>query len=287
VPFRFEHEGLALWYGGDDTPAPTGDQPGQPDPLLIAVAPAHPFNTVTVRYRVDGGLVRTLPAVELVAERRPDRQRFRASFPRLPEGSTVEYAVLLGSAGRQVPPPAAAIGLGPAPARFRVAPGSPLPANDTDVRPCFSYTQELLTTVAVQLADPELIGETPDGLKVNWWVKAGSFRGPRLNGVIRAEGADFMTIRRDGIGSIDVRAVFQTDDGALITANYGGVFELGPEGYRNFLQGRFPEAPTMRGAPRYITADARYLWLNRLQCLAVGQVDVGARSVRYDVHAVH
>ena len=124
-------------------------------------------------------------------------------------------------------------------------------------------------------------------MKVNWWVKSGSFQGPKLQGVVRGEGADWMTIRRDGIGVIDVRSVFETSDGALISSNYGGVFELGPEGYHNFLAGKYPPAPLMRGAPRFLTADPRYLWLNRLQCVVVGHVDMSRRNVTYDVHAIH
>jgi hypothetical protein len=60
----------------------------------------------------------------------------------------------------------------------------------------------------------------------------------------------------------------------LISASYSGVFELGEEGYENFLAGRYPNAPKARTAPRYITANPRYAWLNRLQCLAAGAVDM-------------
>ena len=283
-----EHQGLSLWYGGTDTPAPRGEQPRQGAAVVVGVAPANPCNAVSIRYRVDGGVIRTLPAGELLRERRPDGQRFRAIFPTLPAGSTVEYQAVLTSAGRQLPPPGQ---VGPLPASFRVAgdtlpaaPAAPAPANET-YEPAPIRT-EYLGTCTVDLVGPELIGKTPDGLKVNWWVKAGTIRGPRLNGIVRPEGADWMTVRPDGIGNVDVRATFEMDDGALISAHYGGVFELGEDGYANFLVGKFLPLPRMWGSPKYLTSDPRYLWLNRLQCVVQGQVQMDRHRVVYDIHAL-
>ena len=161
---RFEHEGLAVWYGGEDTPAPTGEQSAQGAMLVIGVAPAHPLNSVSVRYRVDGGVVRTLPAAELLAARQPGQQRFRATFPRLPQGSSVEYTAVLSVAGRQVPPPAAAVGLGEATASFRVAEpaaaaSTPAPAATAPL----PFRTELLTRVSVTLEKARSSGRRRTG----------------------------------------------------------------------------------------------------------------------------
>jgi len=159
---------------------------------------------------------------------------------------------------------------------------SPSEGNSSERLP---FTTEHLATFSVFVREPEIIGETPEGLKVNWWVKSGSFDGPRLRGIVRPEGADWMTIRPDGVGILEVRATLETHDGALISASYGGVFELGENGYERFLAGKYPKAPEARTTPRYVTADPRYSWLNRLVCTAVGTVDMDRLNFVYDSYA--
>ena len=41
-------------------------------------------------------------------------------------------------------------------------------------------------------------------------------------------------------------------------------------------EGMFPrwEESSLRGVPRFLTSHPNYLWLNRLQCLNVGDVDL-------------
>jgi hypothetical protein len=121
-------------------------------------------------------------------------------------------------------------------------------------------------------------------LKVTWFLLSGTFQGPRLRGVVR-EAMDLMVVRRDGVGIMDVHAVLETHDGALISATYGGTFELGEYGYENFLAGKYPAAPEARAAPRYVTVDSRYTWLNRLQCILAGAVDMNKLSFVYDLYA--
>ena len=38
--------------------------------------------------------------------------------------------------------------------------------------------------------------------------------------------------------------------------------------------------------PRYLTAYPDYQWLNRLQCLGIGEFDVQNLKVSYDLYAV-
>ena len=40
---------------------------------------------------------------------------------------------------------------------------------------------------------------------------------------------------------LDVRATFELEDGALVYTTYGGVAELGPDGYQRFLAGNPPD----------------------------------------------
>jgi hypothetical protein len=150
-----------------------------------------------------------------------------------------------------------------------------------DYRPeyLFSYTARLQ-------APPEVIGPTPEGLRVNFYVTGGEVRGPRLNGTLRPVGGDWLTVRPDGIGILDVRATVETDDGALIDVTYTGVGDLGDDGYERFLRGDLPQKLPLRVAPRFLTAHPAYQWINRVQCINVGEVDLTTFVVSYDVYAL-
>jgi hypothetical protein len=85
---------------------------------------------------------------------------------------------------------------------------------------------------------------------------------------------------------LDVRLTVETHDGALILVTYPGIIDLGEDGYDKFLRGELPLKPQVRTSPRFFTSHPDYLWLNRLHCLGVGQSDLPANSVSYDVYAV-
>jgi hypothetical protein len=136
------------------------------------------------------------------------------------------------------------------------------------------------------LAPPEVVGPVPEGIRVNFYVTAGEVAGPKMRGRLRTVGGDWLLLRADGIGLLDVRATMELDDGALIYTTYGGVVDLGTDGYDLFLKGILPPRPELRIVPRYHTSHPEYLWLNRLQCVGVGVFDVAQSKVSYDVYAL-
>jgi hypothetical protein len=142
----------------------------------------------------------------------------------------------------------------------------------------FSYTAQ------VRLP-PEVIGPVPEGIRTNFYVTGGEMHGPKITGEIRPVGADWLLIRRDGVGILDVRATMQTDNGAMIYAPLTGAADLGPDGYENFLRGELPSKVSIRAVPRFQTSHPAYQWLNRLQCLNVGEIETATGTVRYDVYA--
>jgi Protein of unknown function (DUF3237) len=276
---QFRNDGLTLSFDAETAPGPEG--------MTVTVQPRSASNVVLVHYCVNGDGAKTIRAHEIPGSRLADRQSFRVTFPRLPVGALVEYLPVCQNAGRQVPPPA----VRDLPASFRVpesAPDAPATPAVSEARSIQRHPFDLehLTTFSVFLREPEIIGQTPEGLRVNWWLKSGSFDGPRLRGIVRPEGADWMTIRQDGIGIMEVRATIETHDGALIISSYSGLFDLGEDGYENFLVGKYPKAPEARTVPRYLTADPRYKWLNRLQCMGAGAVDMDKLNVVYDLYAL-
>ena len=128
-------------------------------------------------------------------------------------------------------------------------------------------------------------GAGPFGTRGLAVVTGGSFEGPRLKGTIWAGGGDWLLRGPDGVTRLDVRATFETGDGALIYVQYYGVNR--PDGDRPMPQ---PGEPSEYGdayfmtTPRFETGDDRYAWLNGLVCVAEGKrTDQG---VAYRVYAV-
>jgi Protein of unknown function (DUF3237) len=108
----------------------------------------------------------------------------------------------------------------------------------------FEYRLEHIMSYNATLAEPEVIGPLADGLRLNVYVTGGEITGPKVLGKVRPVGADWLTIRRDGIGILDVRATMETNDGALIYVTLDGTLDLGEDGYEQFLQGKLPSSGT-------------------------------------------
>jgi hypothetical protein len=149
------------------------------------------------------------------------------------------------------------------------------------------YSLEHIMSYTGKLAPPEIIGPVPGGIRVNFYVTGSEITGPKVFGKVRPVGADWLTVRRDGIAALDVRATAETNDGALLYVTYLGIIDLGENGYDDFLKGvPLPSGVAIRTSPRIQTSDPRYLWLNRLHCIGVGQAFAERLEVVYDVYAV-
>lgn len=149
------------------------------------------------------------------------------------------------------------------------------------------YHLEHIMTYTATLAPPEIIGPVPEGVRVNFYVTGGIISGPKVFGKLRPVGADWLTVRRDGIAALDVRATAETNDGALLYITNPGIIDLGENGYEDFLNGTAPASGiAIRTSPRIQTSHPSYLWLNRLHCIGIGQAFVERLEVGYDVYAV-
>ena len=149
----------------------------------------------------------------------------------------------------------------------------------------YEYSLEHILTMKAALHNPpEVIGPTPEGLRLNLYIAGGEVSGPRINGKVLPVGADWLTVRSDGVGVLDIRATLETDDGALIYVAYQGMADAGEDGYQKFLDGNIPPRVPIRGAPRFQTSHPDYLWLNRIQCLNVGEADLEKWIVGYDMY---
>ncbi len=287
----YVNDGLTLAY---DTPNTSGLQWVQSQNSDVSVTailkPANPSNVVTIRYRVNGGLVQDLRAIMGQTDYVKDAQHFHATFPNFRLGQIVDYAVTGSCAGRQVPGPETARELLHS---FRIEdsngentrPATPgVEAQPQNAEPAgYSASSEFLARVTIAIDVPQIVGPTPDGIRVTWNAVSGSVVGPKLNAKI-LQAADWMQLRTDGIGSVDVKAMLETVDGARIMAFYTGIIEWGEDGYQDFLDKNYPKTLRVWTSPRFLTNDSKYTWLNRLQCVGIGEVFLDDQIYIYDAY---
>jgi hypothetical protein len=151
---------------------------------------------------------------------------------------------------------------------------------------------EFLFEVRIQVQPPMDLGPTPEGQRVIFISKSGSFEGPKLKGeVIPMSGGDWSRVRADGSGVIDVRLCLRTDDGATILMTFGGRMVTTPENFEYVLDYMKPDDPQgaeeryyLRTNPLFETGDPRYAWLNNI--VAVGKGRTGEGGVIHEVFAV-
>jgi hypothetical protein len=148
------------------------------------------------------------------------------------------------------------------------------------------YSLEHIFSFKGKLATPEMIGPVPEGIRVNFYTTGGEISGPKLRGKLLPVGGDWFSVRKDGIGLVDVRSTIESDDGALILFSYQGIIDFGNDGYEIFLSGDLPASAQIRTSPRFSTSHPAYVWLNRLQCIGIGEFRKTSSDAMYDVYAV-
>jgi hypothetical protein len=145
---------------------------------------------------------------------------------------------------------------------------------------------ELLYEISVYLEAPQEIGDTKRGSRLIVPLKGGTFEGPRLTGKLLAGGADWLLVRSDGVGELDVRGTLQTDDGALLYYRLSGYITNFPTILPRWAAGE--EVPHdeyyFMVTPYFETSAPQYAWLTQTVCVGLGSFIRG--GVSYGVFAV-
>ena len=287
---QFAHDGLTLWYGTPDSPAPLDDVASRTGTWLsVGVKPANPTNMVRVRYRVDRGIARSIPGRELRTDYGRNVQYFAVNFPPFPTGDLVEYCPVLSCAGVEVPAP----GKGERfPSKFFLPPRGGFGAGGperptTAVASCQRFAAELkfVAAVTVRIDPPQFVGETPSGVRIDFFARDGSVIGPGLRATVFPGSSDHMIVRPDGVGVIRVRALVCADDGARFEVDEHGSIDFGPDGYERARANKLPDRSPLIVCPRILTGHPKYSWLNRVQCVAAGATQLDESIVAYDIFA--
>jgi Protein of unknown function (DUF3237) len=275
----------------DDLPLPSGVlSPGTAPVVAVGAVPQHPSNAILVQMRRDGGpatFLRAMPEDTLSQE---GEQWYQAALPTVHEGRRVDYRIELIRAGQRLatlPTDGSWLTVtgqpGPAPSSAGQIPVQLARAPSSAAAPLWAYDLTFFATLTAQLR-PEVIGETPEGHRINFFIQSGRVVGPRIDAIVRPEGGDWMCIRPDGIGMIDIRITYETADGALIYDRAGGVIDVGPDGYAKVVAGQFAGTPAFYPTPRFLTAHPNWKWLNRCQGFGIGRVVMEDLRVECDIY---
>jgi hypothetical protein len=269
---------------------PSAVPAGAPQTVAFNAVPRHPSNVVDVAYRVDGGTLHTAHAAPVDPAVYPGSQSFVARLPALESGQRLEYRGELRRAGQLIGVAPAGgwktMTAGPRPPGDPPSPPATIPSPDTTATPRFEYWAEFLGTMSVRLR-PEVIGHAGGGYRINFFVVEGHIRGPRMNGIIRPEGGDWMNLRPDGVGEVHIRVTYEMSDGALVLEHSRGLIYAGPEGYERVTRGIFADVAEVHLTPVYLTADPHWSWVNTAQCYALGHVVMEELHLECDIYVPH
>lgn len=120
-----------------------------------------------------------------------------------------------------------------------------------------------LCTLEVTLADPMIVGDGPAGLRVIFEVLDATVEGERIRGKMKGRATADWLVVHGTVGTLDVRATLETNDGALVFAQYNGRTDTSAG----------PGAAPIYVTPRFETGDERYSWLNTIQAVGKGTLD--------------
>lgn len=145
---------------------------------------------------------------------------------------------------------------------------------------------EWIGTLSVKLGEPIAIGETAHGTRFIVPATGGTFEGPNLTATVVPPGGDWLLVRPDGVGELDVRGTLQTQDGALLYVTYRGYITRVMELLPRWSQGE--EIPReeyyLVVTPYFETGASQYDWLQQTITVGIGSLAVG--GVSFEIFAI-
>jgi hypothetical protein len=141
-------------------------------------------------------------------------------------------------------------------------------------------------SLAIRVGAPIIAGDLGYGIRRIIPILGGEVRGEGIKGTIFPAGADFQTIRPNGLTELEAKYAFELDDGAIVYIENTGIRSGPKELLDRIAQGETvdPASIYFRSVPKFQTGAENYRWL--MESLFVA---VGARypdRVEIDVHQV-
>lgn len=145
-----------------------------------------------------------------------------------------------------------------------------------------------LTPLAKMIAYVDSVtttGRMDLGVRQLYVVRDGVVSGDRINGVILPGGGDNMLVDPGGLGHVDARVTWKTDDGAIIYVQYYGRVVMNEKAGNAFKTGEGTEFGDTHFVtqPRFECGHPNYAWLNHAVAIAEGRVAEG-RAIEYQIY---
>lgn len=117
---------------------------------------------------------------------------------------------------------------------------------------------------AVEVAEPQVVGTVPHGVRRVIPILGGSVQGEGWSGRVLPGGADFQLIVHEGYAELDARYVVELDGGDLVFVQNQAVRSGPPELMRRIARGEpvDPGQIYFRCQPRFETASTALGWIN-------------------------
>lgn len=133
---------------------------------------------------------------------------------------------------------------------------------------------ESVGTIQVQLGDLIEVGGGPKGSRVVVDVLSVEVKSDKIQATLATnDAADWLTLSADGsTGCLDVRFTLKTDDGEFVYVEY--------QGRGNMAEGLIAAAPTFQ------TGSEKYAWLNGVQAVTAGNVNLETGELVYHLYEV-
>lgn len=133
---------------------------------------------------------------------------------------------------------------------------------------------EHVCDLAVTIAPPVEVGQTPAGLRRVIPITGGEVTGPRLNGKVLASGADFQLILGGGTQAhLDARYVIELDDGTRVFVQNTALRVASQENSQRIMRGESvnPADIYFRCQPKLDAPGEKWAWLSESQFIGCGR----------------
>jgi hypothetical protein len=133
---------------------------------------------------------------------------------------------------------------------------------------------ESVGTIRVKLGAMTEVGSGPKGTRVIVDVASVEVASDKVKATLATnDAADWLTLSADGtIACLDVRFTLKTDDGEFVYVEYQG------RGDR--------ETGLIAAAPTFQTGSEKYAWLNGVQAIAAGNVNLETGDLVYHLYQI-
>ena len=142
---------------------------------------------------------------------------------------------------------------------------------------------EYICELQVVLEPAMIVGETALGTRRIIPIIGGTVEGPKIKGEILRGGADWQTLRPDGVTDLEAHYQFKTDNGEIIYIKNTGLRAASPEVAKLLAQGKEVDSDQyyFRAVPKFeADKNGKYSWLNDGIFICTGERLPNAVSIK-------